>query len=740
MGISSSDITGAIVAHRNDGMGGRLTAMLNALRVARDHDLPFYVGWTTHGLTRPELRNPDHIFDPDFLAAHFFDVDVLQQVYPRLIDLMILPPDLDRAGFQARIAAGDSFMSQTFMDPVVLPWEDADQIARAVPGHLRDIRFSQVVTDQMAHIDQALAGSDLAAYHIRRGDIIRDPIASNKLWPNKYIPREFYELHLERLLAAGGTRVLVFSDTPEEVARIKQMGGDAILTFDDLVGGVPLEQGQRDFLELYTMSRCPRTFGPPESAFSQTAARIGGGQVIAVEQALSEDDRITALDRMTERMESRSPLFLGHGDTGQNMPFMINHQLDQGRPDRARDILDAYLRDGFDRAYIYRLLSELAIYTGNIDACDTVHAAVYDNPVYLELSIAEANGFGAIASLAKGDHDTARRRAITAFWERPLEPTIVQTVMNMALTCGALDRGAIYPIDPALIRERGSLLPPRFTLLAPLNDLTLPGRPADGKWRIYPWDLAVRDWDRLCGKRRSRAYTNLSKIDRQTDQLAKSYSRITDSPAYLAARGVFLRAMGQHDDALKLHRQAVGAAPDNALYRKRLADTLFLTDMQTRALDRLSEAVDLSDNHPCYLADLAERLRDKGDKARATALWHQLADMDHDLIEIRLMTAEILRRSPDTRDRALALLEQASQQAHVTTRLQTMRARVLMDLGRVEEAQHLYQQLVDWGLSTPYLHADIHRRFGKLGREEFADAMTARSRFNPEEIEAVLNR
>ena len=39
-----SDTAGSIIAHRNDGMGARVIAMLNAIRVARDYDLPYYVG------------------------------------------------------------------------------------------------------------------------------------------------------------------------------------------------------------------------------------------------------------------------------------------------------------------------------------------------------------------------------------------------------------------------------------------------------------------------------------------------------------------------------------------------------------------------------------------------------------------------------------------------------------------------------------------------------------------------
>ena len=53
-------------------MGARVIAMLNAVRVARDYDLPYYVGWTTHGRTREEVRDPSFIFHPDYIKDQFF--------------------------------------------------------------------------------------------------------------------------------------------------------------------------------------------------------------------------------------------------------------------------------------------------------------------------------------------------------------------------------------------------------------------------------------------------------------------------------------------------------------------------------------------------------------------------------------------------------------------------------------------------------------------------------------------
>ena len=192
-----SDTAGSIIAHRNDGMGARVIAILNAIRVARDYDLPYYVGWTTHGRTREEVRDPSFIFHPDYIKDKFFDVTIMSEIYDNLIDLSTVDAKTwTEAKFRKAAAKGKSFMSGAAMGVTVLPWEDAAEVTARLPDCIDELRFSAPVAEMVDKIIRVFAGKKLTAYHIRRGDIIHDPIASNKLWPNKFIPREFYEQHL----------------------------------------------------------------------------------------------------------------------------------------------------------------------------------------------------------------------------------------------------------------------------------------------------------------------------------------------------------------------------------------------------------------------------------------------------------------------------------------------------------------------------------------------------------------
>ena len=128
--MKASDTKGSIVAHRNDGMGARVIAMLNAVRVAQDYCVPYFIGCTTHGRTREEVRDPSFIFHPDYIADQFFDVEIMSESYDDLIDLSTVDVhNWDKAKFCKALSKGKSFLSDAAMSVTVLPWEDEADVA-----------------------------------------------------------------------------------------------------------------------------------------------------------------------------------------------------------------------------------------------------------------------------------------------------------------------------------------------------------------------------------------------------------------------------------------------------------------------------------------------------------------------------------------------------------------------------------------------------------------------------------
>jgi len=444
--MKASDTKGTIIAHRNDGMGARVIAMLNAVRVARDYDVPYYVGWTTHGRTREEVRDPSFIFHPDYIADRFFDVTIMSEIYDDLIDLSTVDND-------------------------------------------------------------------------------------NANWT---------EAKFRKALAKG--------------KRLKAKDPDRVQGFKDLLGDREFTTGARDFLELYAMSRCQQIFGPPSSAFSQTAMTIGGSTLDAVQDALSDDDASAAMDRMTARLEEKSDLFLNMGDVGQCLHFLIEHQATKGNSNRAKRIIRDYMEDGLDKSFAYQLLCELSVSAGELDYAERVRDLAYARPVYVDLT----------------PHN-------------------------------------FYPFDTDMVRQKGGVFPNGKKALGELNQFTPKGHPEGDRIEFHPWDLTVRDWRMCMGKRLNRAFTNKSKITKNISMLERSFSKMEGSAALISALGVLQRGMGDLDTALASQRRAIEIAPQVAIYRKRMSDVLYEMDDSENALMQLEKAAEMHGEHPAYMAEMAQR-------------------------------------------------------------------------------------------------------------------------------------
>jgi hypothetical protein len=108
-----ADRTCSIMSRRNDRMGGRINAMQNAMRIARDYELPFFVSWMTGGRTSEEDRDPSMNVDADWIDAHFFNSDILGGIYSDLIDLSVLVGNerWTLAKFLETLASGERFLS-----------------------------------------------------------------------------------------------------------------------------------------------------------------------------------------------------------------------------------------------------------------------------------------------------------------------------------------------------------------------------------------------------------------------------------------------------------------------------------------------------------------------------------------------------------------------------------------------------------------------------------------------------
>lgn len=281
---------GILYSVRNDRLGGRLGAMLNAKRIADDHGIEFRFLWASHENVSPELQHPEALFSADFLTRHREVDRGFGELQNNALSVETLTANTTRDAFLASIAAGNDVRCVEALRVVSMPWENSRDMGARVADTLHTIGFVPEIMAAMDAIRARLGDVELTAYHLRRGDII-DPASrpSNVLWPSKYVPGVFYEAHMRRVLDENpNNRIVVFSDAPHELISFGKLS-DRIIAAPSLMPDGLLDPIQRDFLELYTMSRCERIIGPGASAFSSVAAILGNGRIIDIRTDLTKE-------------------------------------------------------------------------------------------------------------------------------------------------------------------------------------------------------------------------------------------------------------------------------------------------------------------------------------------------------------------------------------------------------------------------------------------------------------------
>lgn len=137
------------------------------------------------------------------------------------------------------------------------------------------------------------------------------------------------------------------------------------------------------------------------------------------------------------------------------------------------------------------------------------------------------------------------------------------------------------------------------------------------------------------------------------------------------------------------------------------------------------------------MAEMAQRFWKVKRRDECAKLHDRLFEMDHNFIEIHMMNADMLRRNKDRVEDALTAIDRALTLAHGSQRLMSQKGRILMLLGRAEEARELYENIVDWGQGTEHTHVEILRQFRELGREDIAEGLTNRSIYDFEMVKEM---
>lgn len=681
-------------------------ALLNTMRIAHDYGLDFRFVWAAHPEVSPELRHPEHLFSADFLTRHRETQLTFGELQRNMTAVEQLPfQATTQDQFREVIATGEDLRCGEAMRAVSLPWENQSDVSARLAGMLDRIEFSPTVRAGMEQIRTRLSNTRLVAYHLRRGDII-DPDArpSNTLWPNKYLPRVFYEEHMLRVLNEDpGNRLVLFSDSPREIAFFVQRAehlkvADRLVVADHLLQDMDLELLQRDFLELFTMSCCREILGPGASAFSSVAALLGNSRIKDVKVDLTPQERHAAAMTLTDRLDNQPEMFAGDADLGQNFPELLEFHTLLGTPERAVGIIQKHFDRGFSYSYIYDLMARQYFLAGNADGARMIVEALKERPILTDLANAQSYAWAGLAALAAGRCEDATRLAQVASWLNPiLAPA--RSLLSALAANGLAGHNQLYPLPAPLMSQKPAVIAKFQEIHARISPAIaqLTGAPeAAETLSAIPFELELRDWEKIQTTRYPSAFWNIPKQQKMIDFFKATYRKRMDDPAITSMLGQMTCQAGAEAEGAALIEAAAAQAPDDPFSRIRLARLQMRRGAISEALSNYDAASDLSDNQICFLAEYGLARFCTGDKAAGSRIFETIAGTEHSLIEVLILTADVLRRRGNTRELALSLAQKADQLAPGALRTTQILRKILEQVGRKSDAAAIENKMRGW--------------------------------------------
>jgi hypothetical protein len=585
-------VSGAIVAYRPDRLGGRINALVNAMRLSSLTGAPLEVVWhQDSGIGRP-INDPREMFAPGFVAEHFR----LQEGLPRK----------DRRGARflqgglqglsalcQHLEEGNRVLVDNPFELVLLAGEDPKEVRRQVATIWRDMPFSDTVRDAADQLRPKL-GEGAVCYHIRRGDIVQEPSIYNRPWPGKYVVDEFYATHLERVTAEG-LRPILLSDDPETILRFRNRF-PGVVAFEDLLADLPpLTEGQRDLTELIAISHCASVIAPAASALSYVGARLGDARRVNVELDLRPEEeqavRTSLMKRLSTPSENLSRPGVA-GDAGQALWHLERVMRAVGQADAALPAITAQVEAGLDVSFLYPMLMRLQLEGRDPDAALQTRALARQRVPFQPEDIAQCDTLAAVAHALRGEGGKAASMALRAFWHHcnaspnPREPEamLAPEVIGLMIDQGMLDPADFLPLSPVAVQlarvPSVALGMPGYGFLrnlwppAPVGPMTLPDLTAIGwDWHLFMGGVAG---PRFAGNRsRSDAYGFLlAEVQLEPSPDALSLLALHDALAGDAAAAlgrIGALASDCAGDAIVLHRLSVCALLAKEPARARLA-------------------------------------------------------------------------------------------------------------------------------------------------------------------------
>ena len=666
---------GHLIAFRNDRLGARLITLVSALRISRAHDLPLSIHWNIATDIGHIFNDPTEFFAADLVTGHFIDAERFRAMRDNSIRIRDLGPGGINS-LRAQLALGVNVLVDSAFDMTFLEGEDPETVRQQADAIWGDFPFAEALKQPLADIVSRIGGG--TAYHIRRGDLISFPRAMNRSWPNKYIPDEFYMIHIERVLASG-TRPVLFSDDAATIARFHGAFPDLVLA-ETLFDAQAVTPGQRDLLELFAMSRCAHIVAPGNSAFSSTAATLGGAVKTDVTLDIAPAEQIAAKDRLVARLAKGAAHWQGEGegDIGQSLQHLVLYLEPLGRGTEAARIINDYFRRGLNISFVYPLGMELSLAQGDVDSTIEIAGLMSQRGTYHRKDFAKGEILHALAHFGRDDPATGARHAANAFWHEPDQAYVRETV-GVLLETGVLNDQNFLPLSPAArqLRRRSASNVSTKPAFAGLRRML--ARPVDDYAAVPSLDALQLDWFALM-----RSGTPMSMTDHaQRGGFEKAFAKMQKKGATadgFSLEQLFLAHLAPGPKPLTALDKLAAQNPKDAMVHHRLSVAALMVRNYDLALAAALTAARLAPDVPAHIAWRGMlRIRAKQFAAAVADLQDAITN-GLALPRLHLLLAQAQARLND-RSGTMATLAQGIGLSPLDQEFRFMRARLLAESG-----------------------------------------------------------
>ncbi|WP_246694141.1 hypothetical protein [Mesorhizobium sp. M2E.F.Ca.ET.209.01.1.1] len=255
-----------IAATREDGLGGRLLAMVNAKALADTLGYRFgFTWWPMHDDEFHSVEKVDKIFSADFIEKHWLGERVEPTGFEVLEEVAFTRASLDAAAGRRSLRGWicNEFKILDF-------FRGGPELVRRSET-LRGFGFSQAVNQAFDAADRRPFPGPTAALHLRSGDIVRGKYRFMLDFSDKVVASTLVKSIASELSSKGLTTLLIGQDRATLEYLRSQTGA---LLSDDLGSAEFEDETLRAFFEMRLMARC-RTIYAGSSVYASVASTMG---------------------------------------------------------------------------------------------------------------------------------------------------------------------------------------------------------------------------------------------------------------------------------------------------------------------------------------------------------------------------------------------------------------------------------------------------------------------------------